>query len=275
MAEVVEQVSEALVVPSFVESVETTETPKPAEVGPTDQKIAGEAPAPADKAVTPEPAEKLGKSRFERRLDKAYRRAAEAEARANALDQRLKELQPAPKTTGAPRMEDFTEIKDFADATAKYAAEQAVKEHETKRQQEAHATARRQLTEGWEAKVTKAEAKYDDFDEIVGDLKPDSPWSMALMGAENGADIAHYLGTHLKEAERIVSLDPLSQIREIGRLQAKLEAEPPKPKAPSQAPAPITPVSGNAGAASDLPLPSDDMGTWMKKRQAQVHGKRG
>src|SRR3989304_7806893 len=140
MAEVVEQVSEALVVPSFVESVETTETPKPAEVGPTDQKIAGEAPAPADKAVTPEPAEKLGKSRFERRLDKAYRRAAEAEARANALDQRLKELQPAPKTTGAPRMEDFTEIKDFADATAKYAAEQAGKEHETKRQQEAHAT---------------------------------------------------------------------------------------------------------------------------------------
>jgi hypothetical protein len=172
-------------------------------------------------------------------------------------------------------MEDFTEIDKFAEATAKHAAEQAVREHETKRQQQSQSFARRQLAESWEAQVTKAEVKYDDFDEIVGDLKPDNPWSMALMGAENAADIAYYLGTHLKEVERIVSLDPLSQVREIGRLQAKLDAEPPKPKAPSQAPAPITPVSGTAGAASDLPLPSDDMETWMKKRQKQVHGKRG
>ena len=39
------------------------------------------------------------------------------------------------------------------------------------------------------------------------------------MEAENGDDIAHYLGKNPKEAHRIAQLHPRSQIREIGKLE--------------------------------------------------------
>gem|GEM_PF-4077849 len=45
-----------------------------------------------------------------------------------------------------------------------------------------------------------------------------------MMQADNGDDIAYYLGTHMDEARAINALDPVSQIRAIGRLEAKLAA---------------------------------------------------
>ena len=95
-----------------------------------------------------------------------------------------------------------------------------------------------------------------------------------MMEADNADDIAYHLGSHPKEAQRIAALSPLSQIREIGKLEAKLLAEPAKPKAPSKAPAPITPLTGVAQVATEVPSEQDDMATWIKKRQKQVYGKR-
>ena len=92
--------------------------------------------------------------------------------------------------------------------------------------------------------------------------------------AENAEDVAYYLGKNPKEAERIVSLPTLSQVREIGKLEAKLLAEPAKPKTPSKAPAPITPLTGAAPVTTDVPSENDEIGTWIKRRSKQVHGKR-
>ncbi len=69
-----------------------------------------------------------------------------------------------------------------------------------------------------------------------------SPWAIALMEEENGADIAYHLFSDKKEFARIAALPVISQIREIGKLSAKLASAPPKAKQPSKAPAPITPV---------------------------------
>ena len=77
----------------------------------------------------------------------------------------------------------------------------------------------------------------------MGELKPVQPWSIAIMKAENGPDIAHYLGTHQTEARKIFALDPYDQIREIGKLELKLQTPASSPKQPSKAPAPISPVT--------------------------------
>lgn len=256
----------------------------PAEGGeaPAAQNTAEQAPATAPEGEKPETTgqdpEKRGKSRYERRLDRAYKRAAEAQARAEFYEKQLNEMKassvkPA-EDPGAPKLDSFSDIEEYAKAKAKYESDRAVKEFQAKQQGETQKQQQARLAEEWESKAERGSGKYDDFEEVVGDIKPESPVMMALMEAENGEEIAYYLGKNIKEAQRIAQLPPLSQIREIGRLEAKLAAEPPKPKTPSKAPAPIAPLTGAAPVASDVPTEQDDMGTWIKKRQKQVHGAR-
>lgn len=243
------------------------------------QNTAVEAPAAAPEGVKPDtdqdPEKQRGTRRFERRLDKAYRRAAEAQARADLLEKQIAELKPKEQPDpGAPRLESFKDIEEYADAKAKYEADKAVKKVDTERQTKAQREHEQQLTASWESKAARADSKYEDFDEVVGELKPTTPMFAAIMDAENGEDIAYHLGKNLKEAQAILALPPLSQARAIGRLEAKLAAEPATPKTPSKAPAPITPLTGTAPVATDVPTEKDDMRDWMRKRQKQVHGKR-
>ena len=117
-----------------------------------------------------------------------------------------------------------------------------------------------------------ADEKYEDFAEVVGELTPTTPWAIALMEADNGHDIAYYLGQHMDEAKAIAQMSPLGQVRAIGRLEAKLAATPPKAVTPSKAPAPITPLKGTEDAANASAEPKDDnYKDWLRWRQRQVH----
>jgi hypothetical protein len=57
--------------------------------------------------------------------------------------------------------------------------------------------------------------------------------------------LAYHLGANPKEAERISRLPPLLQAKEIGRIEAKLAADPPTKKT-SSAPSPISPVTARS-----------------------------
>ena len=223
----------------------------PAEVV-TDQKTPAEsapAPAPAEKPAHTDDPEKRGSRRLERRIGQAIRRAAEARAEADLYKRQLEELKPkTPADTGAPRIENFDDVEKYAEAREKYAREQERKTLETERQTKANREEMENLVSSWEKKAERGEGKYEDWEEIVGELKPSSPLHAAIMEADNGEDIAYYLGKNLEEAKRIVALSPRAQIREIGKLETKLAAEPPKPRAPSKAPAPITPITGTKAA---------------------------
>lgn len=226
--------------------------------------------------VTPEQAAKREGRRFERRLDKAYRRTAEAEARAKLAEERVAELVKPKTPQGEPTLEQFDyDPEKYAAAKADYAKTQAAKEYETKQRDEYLKQSRTKILTAWEEKVARAEDKYDDFSEIVGELSPDNPLVAAIMEADNGEDVAYHLGKHPKEAARIAALSPLSAAREIGKLEAKLAQKPAEPKTPSKAPAPITPLTGTAPVVSDAPTDNDDTATWIKKRQKQIAARRG
>jgi hypothetical protein len=226
--------------------------------------------------VTPEQAAKREQRRAQNKLEKAFRQRAEAQAKAELLEKRLAELEKPKAPQGEPKLEDFDyDPEKYAAAKADYAKSQATKDFEAKQATESHQKAHQKMLSDWEVKAERGADKYDDWQETVGDLQPNSPFVAAMMEAENGDDIAHYLGSNPKKANRIAQLSPLSQIREIGKLEAKLLLTPEKPKTPSKAPAPITPLTGTtASAATAEPSEQDDMATWMKKRQKQVHGKR-
>lgn len=225
-------------------------------------------------AITPEQAAKRDGRRFERKLDKAYRERAEAQARAEVFQRRVAELEQAnvPKDDGAPRLEQFDyDPEKYAAAKAEHAKKTALKEHEANQRSASDKQARERLVATWEEKAAVAEEKYDDFATVVGDLQPTNALTAAIIEADNAGDIAYYLGKNPKEAMRIAGLPVLAAVREIGKLEAKLLAEPIKPATPSKAPAPITPVKGTAPVSTDVPSEQDDMKTWMRKRQKQVH----
>lgn len=277
-------------IPVFLpgEPEESGETPKEPAVpataegdkAPAAQDTEGQAPSAAsegDKPSTPTPeqAAKREGRRFERKLDKAYRQRAEAQARAELLEKRLAELEKPKSPEGEPKLEQFDfDPEKYATAKAEYAKSQAAKDFEARQRTQAATETQQRLMAAWEEKVERADDKYDDFEQVVGKLEPNSPFVAAIMEAENGEDIAYYLGKNHKVAERIVRLSPLSQVREIGKLEAKLLAEPEKPKTPSKAPAPITPLTGTAPLVTGVPSEDEDIGTWIKKRSKQVHGSR-
>ena len=72
----------------------------------------------------------------------------------------------------------------------------------------------------------------------------------AIRESDFGPDIAYYLGTNPSESNRIARLTPLSQAKEIGRIEAKLQAEPPKAVKTTSAPAPIKPVTAHSQSQS-------------------------
>ena len=220
--------------------------------------------------------EKRGTRRFERRIQKAYQKMAEEKARADFLEKQLAEAKPkVVADPTAPTLEQHGfDPEKYAEAKAAYEKDKAVKEYQSKQREESQKQTFERVSTDWEVKVSKAEDKYEDFEEKVGKLDPRNPVVLSIMEADTGADIAYYLGTHVDEARKIFALSPSSAIREIGKLEARLSSTPEKPKAPSKAPAPITPITGTAPVATSEPSENDDIKDWIRKRQRQVHGKR-
>lgn len=254
----------------------TPEAKPAAEAAATEtEKPATEKPGETETETTGKDLEKPSTRRFERRIDRATRRAAEAQARAEAAERALAEFRKkeVPAPAGAPRIEDFTDAMEYAKALASYEKDNAIRHYQAEQQARATEAVQHRLMQEWEAKLKRADSKYDDFDEVVGELKPTLPWTIATMQAENGEDIAYYLATHMKEANRIASLDPISQIRAIGRLEAVLLAQPAKPKQPSKAPAPITPVTGPAQAASNEIRPNQPFEEYMRIGDKMFRGR--
>lgn len=229
--------------------------------------------------VTPEQAAKREREREERRaqnkLEKAYRRRAEALAEAELLRKQLAEERarnmPKPPE-GAPTLEQYDyDPEKYAAAVAEHAKVQAQKEFQAKQKEESEKQYNQKLLSDWEEKVEKAADKYDDFNStIASSLDPKNPVAAAIMEADNGADILHYLASNPQEAKRLDAMNVRAQIREIGKIEAKLQAKPVEPKTPSKAPAPITPLAGTATVASTDPSETDDMKTWIRKREKQL-----
>ena len=255
------------------EGVNTPATP--AEPAPADSP--GEAkPAEAAKpAETPEQAEaRKTQAKIQKSIDKATRRYYAEKARADLLERQLNESKPKePVDESQPRPEQFDDVEKYAEAVAKHRETKAIKEYEGKQRSQAQQQNQQALVTGWEERVAKAEAEYDDFDEVVGELKPTTPWAVAIMKSENGPAVAHHLGKNLKEAQRIMALDPVDQFIAIGRLSAKLEAQPVTPKTPSGAPVPIKPLTGS-NSASPKRLLNMNYDEFEKKRRAQIAARR-
>jgi len=123
--------------------------------------------------------------------------------------------------------------------------------------------AERSKVETWQGRLASAAEKPElaNFQEVA--FKPSLPVSKtmgdAIMVSEVGPEILYHLGSHPDVAARISKLDPISQIKEIGKLELTLspegasstatvtDEEPPQKQAISKAPPPIPRPNGSPG----------------------------
>ena len=125
-----------------------------------------------------------------------------------------------------------------------------------------------ELDHVWNSNVETFKADNPDFDKLVA--RDDNPLSQPMLEiakrSDNGPEVLLELAKNPTEAMRIYNMNPIQTAHEMGKIEARLAL---KPKNESQAPEPISSVTGHGEAATQAgeDLPIDD---WMKKEQERV-----
>lgn len=100
---------------------------------------------------------------------------------------------------------------------------------------------------------------------------PGTPIGDVIMDSAVGPQLALYLAENEAEVRRIIALHPLTQLRELGKIEAKYEqaaAAPAVPAVPvvSKAPAPVRPIAGTPAASTPDPKTMSSVAEWRKHR---------
>ena len=216
-----------------VDSAPTTDVTATPEVVESTPEVAENQPEQsAEKTYTQAEIDAMIGKRLAREQRKWEREQAQRQAETQVL-----------KAAPAASVDQFESPEAYAEALALQKAEELIAKREAAKQQSA-------VLESYQEREEAARDKYDDFEQVAYNPKLPITNVMAetIQSSDIGPELAYYLGSNPKEAERISRMTPLSQAKEIGRIEAKLAADPPV-KRTTSAPAPISPVTARASAA--------------------------
>jgi hypothetical protein len=214
----------------------------PAESLPVPEQVA--TAAPEAEVQTPEVVE--AKSFSQEELDAAIGKRLAREQRKWERDQAQRQseqqtLRAAPTASA----DQFESTEAYTEALTLQKAEELIAKREAAKQHSA-------ILESYQELEEAARDKYDDFEQVAYNPKLSITNVMAetIQSSDIGPELAYYLGSNPKDAERISRMTPLGQAKEIGKIEAKLAAEPPV-KRTTSAPAPISPVTArNSGSST-------------------------
>jgi beta-glucosidase-like glycosyl hydrolase len=195
---------------------------------------------------TPEVAEQQPSKTFsQEELDAAIGKRLAREQRKWEREQAQRQSeQQTLRAAPAASADQFESTEAYAEALALQKAEELIAKREAAKQQS-------QVLESYHDLEEEARGKYDDFEQVAYNPKLPITNVMAetIQSSDVGPELAYYLGSNPKEAERISRMTPLSQAKEIGKIEAKLVSSPPVKKTTS-APAPISPVTARSSGST-------------------------
>jgi hypothetical protein len=230
--------------------------------------------APVTEEVAPEAVEpaEAPKTFSQEELDAAIGKRLAREQRKWEREQAARAAEKQLKTpVEIPPIEQFNSPDEYAEVLAERKAEELLARREQARMQS-------EIIESYHDKEEDARNKYDDFEQVAYNPKLPITDAMAqtIQASEVGPDMAYYLGSNPKEADRISRLSPLQQAKELGKIEAKL-SDNPVVKKTSSAPAPIAPVTarstGSPATDTTDPRSIKSMSTseWIEaERQRQI-----
>ena len=213
-----------------------------AEISPAPEQEATAAPESVE--TTPEEQQST-KSFSQEELDAIVGKRLAREQRKWEREQAqlLAEQQARQPVAPPPAPDDFENAQLYAEALAEQKAQQLLAQREAAKQQAA-------LLEAYRDREEEAREKYDDFEQVAYNkhLPVTEYMAQAIQASDIGPEVIYHLGSNPKEAQRIANLPPILQAKEIGRIEAKLVADPPT-KRTSTAPAPLAPVTATRSSS--------------------------
>ncbi len=239
------------------EAAQDTVTAEPIEAEQPEAKAAGA--ETGDEESDGEHAKKKGG--FQRRIDKLSAEKRELEAKLAALSagkpaEKPAETAKADAGDGKPQLEKFDSYEDYVEALTEWKLERRDAAKAEQAKESASKAEQAELAKSWNARQDATRAKYSDYDEVVGQEIPiTGVMQQALLESDHGAELAYWLGSNPKEAERIAQLGPVAAIKALAKIEDSLSAEQPakpKPRA-SSAPEPISPVGARGSVATKDP----------------------
>jgi len=254
----------------------TDDTPKES-VEEGDTKVIAE--GEEDKSSEEHPVEKrIGTLVRQRR--EAEREAAEWKAKALANEPKPQEegTKEAP-TEAEPSPDDYLggELdRQFIIDTAKFHARQEFATLEAQKSVEKQQAENRAKLEAidtnWDTQRAVGSTKHKDFEDKViggldrGEFRLSDFAGVAIKASSIGADVAYFLAENPAEADRIYAMQPLDQVKEIGKLEARLDA-PAATSAPavSKAPPPPKHRASGGGGTTTIPPDTEDFASFAAK----------
>ena len=256
-----------------VEAAEPTEPPK-------SEPEALEEPKPTEE---PKP-NKLEKrfSDITKQREMARQEAERERQRASELEARLKELEakisPKPNLDEEPKPDQFQDAFEYAKALAEFSTEKALKQRDQQEVERRQAEERAKTFEAWNKRQAEIKAELPDYDDMIAssEVVVSDQVRDAIFESDVGPRILYHLAENPEIAEKLGKMSTLGALREIGKLEARLEKAPQeevKPVVKSNAPKPISPIRASS-AATDTNVDSNGEfhGTyqqWKEQRQAK------
>lgn len=249
---------------------------------------------PTPEEVAAQEEEKVSKSS---RFQELVHRRKEAElavdrerAERQRLEERLQAIEAertAPKPTGKPKLADFEDADEWADAVAEWSQAGAVSRLEEKLAAKEQETAKSAELRSRQEAVRSFEAKEEVYRASLGDkaaaydvaqqrLKPFVAGNLPLVKALLGCppEVAHALGEDLELAEQIGSMDPYSAGVALGELKARVTDKGRQGRKFSTTPPPETTVAGLRTGGSTKNYSTMDGDEYGAIRRAEEAAKR-
>jgi hypothetical protein len=189
-----------------------------------------------------QPDQPASKTFTQEELDAAIGKRLAREQRKWEREQAARQAVPvAPKEV--PSIDNFESPDAYAEALALKKAEELLIQRDRQKEQA-------EIVEAYGEREEKARDKYDDYEEVVYNpkLRITDVMAETIQHSDIGPDLAYWLGSNPKEADRIARLSPIMQAREIGRIEVKLTDNPTVKKTTS-APTPISPVTARSSGS--------------------------
>lgn len=143
------------------------------------------------------------------------------------------------------------------------------KDKETSERDSKIAEANKVIAELWSARVGEARKRYgaDEFDSVALDeklpIKEGTVVDSFILDSEYGTDVLYYLATNPEELDRINTLTPIAQARELTKIELKFTKEPepaPTKKDDAAAPEKEAPAAPAPRQTRPLPPPMREVG---------------
>lgn len=222
------------------------------------------------------------KRSFAGRISQLTQERKAERARADALAAELEAIRRTiPAEKPAPKESDFSDYSSLEDAKSRHIFEQGYREQRI-REQQAGAAARAALEQAsieasYNERLETVKKSVPDFEATVNrqDIVVTPEMRVSIFESPVGPQLAYFFGKHPEEAARISELRGSAALREIGKLEARLEVvdNGPTPSAYTPAPTPPKPLGGGATTASKLPLDHPDV-TFKEYEQRRAAGER-